>query len=41
MNNKRSIKLLEGPNGTSYLIPFALVTSLFLMWGFAHGILDG
>ena len=38
--SKRTIKLLEGPNGTSYLIPFILITSLFLMWGFAHGLLD-
>jgi MFS transporter, FHS family, L-fucose permease len=27
-------------NGTSYLVPFILVTSLFLLWGFAHGLLD-
>ncbi len=27
-------------NGTSYLIPFALVTSLFLLWGCAHGLID-
>lgn len=39
-NNKKGIKLLEGLDGTSYLIPFILVTSLFLMWGFAHGLLD-
>lgn len=26
--------------GKSYLIPFILVTSLFLMWGMAHGLLD-
>lgn len=24
----------------SYVFPFALVTSLFLLWGFAHGLLD-
>lgn len=24
----------------SYLVPFALITSLFLLWGFAHGLLD-
>lgn len=28
------------PTGKSYLIPFILVTSLFLMWGMAHGLLD-
>lgn len=26
--------------GKSYLVPFILVTSLFLMWGMAHGLLD-
>lgn len=37
---KKTISFLKGPNGTSYLVPFMLVTSLFLMWGFAHGLLD-
>lgn len=32
--------LLRAADGTSYLIPFALVTTLFLLWGFAHGLLD-
>ncbi|MCR8556979.1 L-fucose:H+ symporter permease [Mucilaginibacter sp. BJC16-A38] len=32
--------LLRAPNGKSYFYPFALVTSLFLLWGFAHGLLD-
>lgn len=27
-------------NGVSYLLPFIMVTSLFFLWGFAHGILD-
>ncbi len=27
-------------NGTNYLVPFVLVTSLFLLWGFAHSLLD-
>ena len=27
-------------NGTSYLVPFILVTSLFFLWGFAHSLLD-
>lgn len=27
-------------NGTSYLIPFIAVTSLFFLWGFAHSLLD-
>lgn len=26
--------------GHNYLVPFALVTSLFFLWGFAHGILE-
>lgn len=39
-NNKKNTKLFLGPNGTSYLLPFILVTCLFLMWGFAHGLLD-
>jgi MFS transporter, FHS family, L-fucose permease len=37
---KRRESLVAGPNGTSYLFPFIMVTSLFLMWGFAHGLLD-
>lgn len=32
--------LLQSPNGSSYLVPFILVTSLFLLWGIAHSILD-
>ncbi|MDD4514367.1 sugar MFS transporter [Massilibacteroides sp.] len=32
--------LFQSPTGKSYLIPFILVTSLFLMWGMAHGLLD-
>lgn len=32
--------LVAAPEGKSYLIPFILVTSLFLLWGFAHGLLD-
>lgn len=27
-------------NGTSYLVPFILITSLFFLWGFARAILD-
>jgi FHS family L-fucose permease-like MFS transporter len=38
--NKKSVSLIKSPDGTSYLIPFILVTSLFLLWGFAHGLLD-
>src|SRR5580692_3847239 len=36
----KQIKLLQAEDGSSYLRPFALVTSLFLLWGFAHGLLD-
>ncbi|MBS1566607.1 MAG: glucose/galactose MFS transporter, partial [Bacteroidetes bacterium] len=32
--------LFRAPGGRSYLAPFALVSSLFLLWGFAHGLLD-
>jgi len=32
--------IFSSPSGTSYLFPFILVTSLFLMWGIAHGLLD-
>lgn len=38
--NKKTVSLIKSPDGTSYLIPFILVTSLFLLWGFAHGLLD-
>lgn len=40
MENKKKKSLFAAPNGKSYLIPFILVSSLFLMWGFAHGLLD-
>lgn len=32
--------IFASPAGKSYLLPFLLVTSLFLMWGLAHGLLD-
>lgn len=32
--------IFRSPTGKSYLVPFILVTSLFLMWGLAHGLLD-
>ncbi len=38
-NNKRK-SLLSKPGGGSYLVPFILITSLFLLWGFAHSLLD-
>lgn len=37
---KERLSLIKSPDGKSYLIPFILVTSLFLLWGFAHGLLD-
>lgn len=37
---KKSTNLLRRPDGGSYFKPFALVASLFLLWGFAHGLLD-
>lgn len=35
-----SNSMFTGKNGEDYLIPFALVTCLFFMWGFAHSLLD-
>ncbi|MEI6681796.1 MAG: L-fucose:H+ symporter permease [Bacteroidota bacterium] len=32
--------LLKNHDGKNYLIPFILLTSLFFLWGFAHGLLD-
>jgi MFS transporter, FHS family, L-fucose permease len=40
MKKKESISLIKSHDGSSYLVPFMLVTSLFLLWGFAHGLLD-
>ena len=37
-NNQKT--LFSAPDGKSYLVPFLLITSLFLLWGFAHGLLD-
>ena len=37
---KKSVSLIKSEDGTSYLIPFILVTSLFFLWGFAHSLLD-
>lgn len=38
MSDKNS--LLRALNGTNYLVPFVLITSLFFLWGFAHSLLD-
>lgn len=40
MKKKNPKTLFSAPDGKSYLIPFILITSLFLLWGFAHGLLD-
>ena len=37
-NNQKT--LFSAPDGKSYLVTFILITSLFLLWGFAHGLLD-
>lgn len=34
------LSIVSTKEGTSYLLPFLLVTSLFFLWGFAHSILD-
>jgi FHS family L-fucose permease-like MFS transporter len=40
MKQKQQSISLVNVNGTNYLIPFILVTSLFFLWGFAHSLLD-
>lgn len=40
MEKKNKQRLFAASDGKSYLIPFLLITSLFLLWGFAHGLLD-
>ena len=40
MEKMRKRSLVAAPGGGSYLLPFVLITSLFLLWGFAHGLLD-
>lgn len=41
MKNKfDTTTIFRTPDGRSYLVPFILITSLFLLWGFAHGLLD-
>ena len=36
----RRPSLLKNQDGNNYLVPFILLTSLFFLWGFAHGLLD-
>lgn len=38
--NEKKITLFKGRDGRNYLRPFIMVTTLFLLWGFAHGLLD-
>ena len=40
MEKQKKQSLVAAPGGKSYLFPFVLITSLFLLWGFAHGLLD-
>lgn len=40
MKDSNQKTLFSVPGGKSYLLPFILITSLFLLWGFAHGLLD-
>ncbi len=37
---KQKKSLFVTADGTNYLLPFMLITSLFLIWGFAHALLD-
>ena len=36
----KSTSLFRGKEGQNYLFPFLLITCLFLLWGFAHSLLD-
>ena len=40
MEKQKKQSLVAAPGEKSYLVPFILITSLFLLWGFAHGLLD-
>lgn len=40
MNTNQEKKSMFRYQGHNYLIPFLLISSLFFMWGFAHGILE-
>jgi MFS transporter, FHS family, L-fucose permease len=40
MEDKNKYSLITAADGTRYLVPFLLVTSLFFLWGFAHSLLD-
>jgi len=32
--------LFRTPDGANYTVPFLLIASLFLLWGFCHGLMD-
>lgn len=40
MKVKKITSLFTSESGTNYLVPFIFICSLFLLWGFAHGLLD-
>ncbi len=40
MSNLVKSSMFRGKNGENYFFPFVLLCSLFLMWGFAHALLD-
>lgn len=40
MNRTHKQSLFKDGQGKNYLRPFILITVLFLLWGFAHGLLD-
>lgn len=40
MSAKKIASLFRAGDGTNYLVPFVFICSLFLLWGFAHGLLD-
>ena len=40
MEKNKPTGLFKAEDGTSYRKPFAMITILFLLWGFAHGLLD-
>jgi MFS transporter, FHS family, L-fucose permease len=37
---KTSFALFRGPNGKNYAVTFALVSTLFFLWGFCNGMID-
>lgn len=40
MTQDKKLSLFSGPDGKSLAFTFALVTSLFLLWGFCNGMID-